>query len=103
MSTAITTQRITSQLKKISTEKIQCLGSALFIAWNVGWLRETDRPRDRHCHLLSCSGQLTRSHGGNMTFIARFVHMKQVRGKIKFGQKYAISDTGGTQDGNGSN
>ena len=38
-----------------------------------------------------------------MTFIARFVHMKQVRGKIKFGQKYAISDTGGTQDGNGSN
>ena len=68
-------------------------------AWNVGWLRETDR----HCHLLSCSGQLTRSHGGNMTFIARFVHIKQVKGKIKFGQKNAISYTDGTQDGNGSN
>ena len=79
-------------------ERSKCLGS-LFIAWNVGWLRETDR----HCHLLSCSGLLTLSHGGNMTFIARFVHIKQVRGKIKFGQKYAISDTGGTQDGNGSN
>ena len=38
-----------------------------------------------------------------MTFIARFVHIKQVGRKIKFGQKYAISDTGGTQDGNGSN
>ena len=68
---------------------------------NVGWLRETDGPRDTHCHLLSRSGQLSRSHGGNMTFIARFVHIKQVGGKSN--QKYAISDTGGTQDGNGSN
>ena len=42
-------------------------------------------------------------NGGNMTFIARFVHIKQVKGKIKFGQKNAISYTDGTQDGNGSN
>ena len=48
---------------------------------NVGWLRETDGPRDTHCHLLSRSGQLSRSHGGKMTFIARFVHIKQVGGK----------------------
>ena len=34
------------------------LKQILLLALIVSWLRQTDRQTDRHCHLLSCPGQL---------------------------------------------
>ena len=41
----------------------QKLKQILLLALIVSWLRQTDRQTDRHCHLLSCPGQLKRYSG----------------------------------------
>ena len=69
------------------------LKQILLLALIVSWLRPTDRPTDRQCHLLSCPGQLKRNTLptiSNMkdTFTPKIVNVMRNTCSICPGERY---------------